>query len=63
MLTLDEILKKLEDRNRMEVARRVGIPYSTLSAIASKRATDPHYSTLKKLSDYLEGKTDGKEGQ
>lgn len=56
MLTLEQIIKKLEDRNLSEVARRVGLTGAYLSAIQRGVKVNPSYETVKKLSDYLEGK-------
>jgi predicted transcriptional regulator len=54
MLTLDEIKRRLADRNLSEVARQSGVYYITLTNIMSGATADPKYSTLKALSDYLE---------
>lgn len=54
MLSLEQIVIRLSDRNLRRVADRTGIGYSNLHAIATGRNTNPTYNVLKKLSDYLE---------
>jgi len=56
MLTLEVIIKKLEDRNISEVARRTDLSAPYIRAIIKKERTNPSYSHIKKLSDYLEEK-------
>ena len=56
MLTLEEIREKLADRNLKEVSRRTGVGYANLHAIAKGIKSNPTYSVLKPVSDYLEGK-------
>lgn len=53
MLSLDEIVEKLKDRNLPVVAKRTGISYMTVYNIAKQNNTNPSHSTLTKLSDYL----------
>jgi hypothetical protein len=57
ILELDEIIKKLSDRNLREVSRRTGLSYATIIKV-SKRESVPLYPTLKILSDYLKGSND-----
>lgn len=54
MLSIEEIKKRLEDKNLSEVARRLGITPAYLSAIARGAKKNPSYQVMKKLSDYLE---------
>lgn len=54
MLELNEIIKRLKDRNLSEVGRRIGMTRSYLSAVAAGKFK-PSYDNLKKISDYLEG--------
>lgn len=54
MLEIEEIKIKLSDRNLAEVARRIGVTRSYLSAIC--KGKKPGYETIKKLSDYLDEK-------
>lgn len=53
MKTLDEIREILKDRNLSHVAKEAGIHYNSLYAIA-KGITNPRYSTVQKLINYLE---------
>lgn len=56
MLTLEEIKKKLSDRNISAVAKNIGMTRQFISAVKTGKAPNPSYDTVKKLSDYLEGK-------
>lgn len=56
MLTLDEVRKKLQDRNLAEVARRTAIGYVNLHRIKTGKNENPSYQTMLTLSNYLEGK-------
>ena len=56
MLTLDQIVAGLKDRKLNVVAELSGVNYQTVTFIANGKQTNPSYNTLKKLSDYLEGK-------
>lgn len=58
MLTLEEVKKRLSDRNLKEVSRRTGISYANIYAIATGRRENPTYKVIAKLSDYLEKKND-----
>lgn len=58
MLTLDQIVSGLEDRNLKIVSEKSGVNYLTVTKIANGSQTNPQYRTLKALSDYLEGKRD-----
>lgn len=53
MLSLEEIIAKLEDRNKLVVSEKTGISYRSILNLFSKKHT-PRYNTLKQLSDYLE---------
>ncbi len=53
MLDIDEIIKKLGDRNLAEVARRVGLTPQYLTLIVSKKRHAGELA-IRKLSDYLE---------
>lgn len=56
MLTVDEILEKLEDRNLSQVANKSGITYqSLLYFVRHNGGSRPDYQMMKKLSDYLDG--------
>jgi hypothetical protein len=54
MLELEEIVKRLGDRNISEVSRRTKLATPTVWRIAHKINANPRYLTLKKISDYLE---------
>jgi len=58
MLTIEEIREALADRNLSHVARKCGISGNTLYSIVKNPERDKfvRYETIKKLSDYLEGK-------
>lgn len=54
MLTIEEIIQKLSDRNLSEISRRIGLSPATLAEIANGKQINPTFQTVKKLSDYLE---------
>lgn len=54
MLKIDEIVKRLKDRNLATVARQSGVSYTSLWQIANNLQTHPKYKNIEKLSDYLE---------
>ena len=53
MLTIEQIKKLLEDRHLSVVAKNAGIGEATIFRLA--KGKNVAYSTVKKLSDYLEG--------
>jgi len=53
MLRLDQVQKRLRDRNIKEVARSTGIAYDTVLRIANGRFKSPSYFIVEQLSDYL----------
>lgn len=53
MLTLDQIIEKLNDRNLSKVADTVGVSRATMSNLKNRKV-NPSYELVKKLSDYLE---------
>lgn len=53
MLTIEKMRELLFDRNIIKVAKSTGIHYNTIYKLI-RGETDPRYSVLKKLSDYLE---------
>ena len=55
MFTLEQIRTLLDDRNVEKVAENTGIHRNTISAIRAGTNTNPTYTTLKVLSDYLSG--------
>lgn len=55
MMTLEQIKQALQDRRLTAVAKNTGLSYDTIRRIKSGEG-DYHISTLKKISDYLQGK-------
>ena len=53
MLTIEEIIKKLSDRNLSEVARRLHITRTYLADIANGKRV-PSGNMLARISEYLE---------
>lgn len=57
MLTLEQIIEQLDDRNLSKVAREVGLSTNTLWRIKHNVAGERvSYETVKLLSDYLESR-------
>ena len=58
MLVVPHIQKLLDDANLREIARRTGVPYSTLNRFMRTNAISPSpaFNTVKALSDYLEAR-------
>ena len=54
MLRIEEIVKRLKDRNLTTVAERAGVSYTSLWQIANGLQKQPKYKIVEKLSDYLE---------
>jgi len=52
MLTVDQIKEQLKDRNLRAVARAVKLHENTIYRFINNR--DPRWSTVEKLSKYLE---------
>ncbi len=55
MLTLPEIVQKLQDRRAIVVAEACGLRVATVIDIREGRTKNPSYETTKALSDYLTG--------
>lgn len=55
MMTIEQIKKALRDRRMDMVARETGLHVNTVTYIRDGLSKNPVYSTLKALSDYLEG--------
>lgn len=53
MLTLEEVVVKLKDRNLAKVAYLSGLSYGSVLR-ASKGSEHLKYETMRKLSEYLE---------
>lgn len=58
-MTLEQIKSRLGDYNLRKVADACGIHYNALTRLM-KGDTDPRYSTVEKLSAYLEAQENGK---
>ncbi|MEE8382192.1 MAG: helix-turn-helix domain-containing protein [Thermodesulfobacteriota bacterium] len=58
MLNIDEIREQLGDRNLKQVSRKTGLNYNTVFYFCRKEDSNPSYETVRKLSNYLEGKED-----
>ena len=54
MLTLEQVIEKLQDRNVRHVARMTGISYSALCRVRNGQSKMVSYEIVKKLSDYFE---------
>ena len=54
MLTIEEVTKRLGDRNLKKVSVTTGISYPTVWKIANGQAGNVGYETVRKLSEYLE---------
>jgi transcriptional regulator with XRE-family HTH domain len=52
MLTIEQIIEKLKDRNSAEVARRIGISRAAISSYVLGKSF-PSYRVLKKFSEYF----------
>jgi len=61
MIDLDGIRDSLHDRNLSEVSRKTGLSYDTVWRVARGATKDVSYKTVVILSDYLEGKKNGKQ--
>lgn len=58
-MTMDQILRGLEDRNLSVVAARTGLSPGTIYAIAKKTGPTPRRATLELLARYV---SKGQEG-
>jgi len=54
MLSLEEIVKRLHDRNLKEVSRGAGVNYFSVIRLVKTKSELVEYKTIKRLSDYLE---------
>lgn len=55
MFTLEDLKTKLEDRNLIEVSKRSGVSYQTVSTLAKGTNKNPSYVSVLKLVNYLNG--------
>lgn len=56
MMTLEQVVKTLADRNLMAVSKATGLSHDTVWRVAKSKANKVSYDTVKRLSDYLEVK-------
>lgn len=56
MLSIEEVIAKLKDCNLKKVAKSAGINYTAVWRVSHYPKYGVNYETVKKLSDYLEGK-------
>lgn len=56
MLTLEEIRHRLQPMNLQYVSRETGLHSNIVYRLAKGNTPDPRYETVKKLSDWLEGR-------
>lgn len=56
MMTQEQVVLALQDRNLKTVSAGCGLAYNTVYRVATGLSTDPAYDTIKALSDYLERK-------
>lgn len=54
MLSLAEIVQKLQDRSGKVVAEKTGVHFVTISRIKRGHVDNPNYDTMQKLSEYFE---------
>jgi len=53
MLSKQQIVSQLKDKNLSEVARKTGLTRATLSALVNNPQYNPTYKTLDKIEIYL----------
>jgi len=58
-MTLKQIKEKLADSNLSRVAEACGLHYNVVTRLM-KGETDPRYSTVEALTNYLEARDNGK---
>lgn len=56
MLTLEQIVRKLADRNLSKVSEATGLNHAGLCRLVKNPSERVEYKTVKKLSDYLESR-------
>lgn len=55
LMSLHNIRGALQDRRINVVSEATGLSRNTVSGIRSGKITDPSYSVVERLSDYLQG--------
>jgi len=58
MLTIEQVVILLSDRNLTEVSKRTSLSYMTIWRVSTGDHKNIEYETLRKLSEYLETKGD-----
>jgi transcriptional regulator with XRE-family HTH domain len=53
MLTLEEIVALLGDRNLSEICRQTGVSHNTLWRLSKGPTVNPSYQVVKTLSNYF----------
>jgi hypothetical protein len=56
MLTLDELISQLKDRNLSAVARLCGVRYTSLWRLVNGKTHMMDVRALQRISDHLQGK-------
>ncbi len=59
MMTIEQIIEALRDRKLTAVADGAGLSYDTVWRVASGNSRAVSYETIRKLSDYLQGRKNG----
>ena len=63
MLTIEEVRRRLSDRNIAEVARRIEAGYAQVYGIYTGIVTHPSFEVIAALSAYFEGEHQKVEGE
>lgn len=53
MMSIEEIIKRLDGKNYSEIARKSRLTRSYVSAIASGKHLNPRYETVRKISEAI----------
>lgn len=59
MMTIEQIIEALRDRKLTVVAAASGLSYDTVWRVASGNSRAVSYETIRKLSDYIQGRKNG----
>ena len=54
MLTKEEVIERLQDRNYSKLAKEIPYGRAAVQKVASGKSVRPSYDLIKSLSDYLE---------
>tara|TARA_B100000900_G_scaffold237545_1_gene201699 strand:+ start:3234 stop:3443 length:210 start_codon:yes stop_codon:yes gene_type:complete len=55
MFSLDEVVKRLSDRNLKIVSQKSGVAYQTLRLLAIGKTKRPNYMDMDRLREYFSG--------